>query len=65
VDVEVPSLKLRWWLRSFGDTVEVLEPKSLRDEFARTNRKLAVRYRRGGEGEFELMPVTSKYGTRQ
>ncbi|HWT37714.1 MAG TPA: WYL domain-containing protein [Paraburkholderia sp.] len=40
----VPSLKLRWWLRSFGDTVEVLEPQSLRDEFAETYRKLAARY---------------------
>lgn len=41
----VPSLKLRWWLRSFGDTVEVLEPKSLRDEFAQAYRKLAARYK--------------------
>jgi len=40
----VPSLKLRWWLRSFGDAGEVLEPKSLRDEFAETYRKLAARY---------------------
>lgn len=40
----VPSLKLRWWLRSFGDAVEVLEPKSLRDEFADAYRKLAARY---------------------
>ncbi|SDC56314.1 helix-turn-helix transcriptional regulator [Paraburkholderia lycopersici] len=41
----VPSLKLRWWLRSFGDTVEVLEPKSLRDEFAEAYRKLSARYK--------------------
>lgn len=40
----IPSLKLRWWLRSFGDAVEVLQPASLREEFARSYRKLAAKY---------------------
>ncbi|MFL9913969.1 WYL domain-containing protein [Paraburkholderia fungorum] len=30
----IPSLKLRWWLRSIGAAVEILAPKSLREEFA-------------------------------
>ncbi|WP_244815353.1 YafY family protein [Caballeronia sp. Lep1P3] len=41
----IPSLKLRWWLRSFGDAVEVLQPASLREEFAKSSRKLAAKYR--------------------
>lgn len=32
----VDTHQLRWWLLSFGDKVEVLEPKGLRAEFART-----------------------------
>lgn len=40
----IPSLKLRWWLRSFGANVEILEPASLRAEFAADCRKLAERY---------------------
>lgn len=28
--------QLRWWILSYGDYVEVLEPESLRDEFAET-----------------------------
>lgn len=39
-----PSLKLRWWLRSFGANVEILEPQHLRDEFAAEYRKGASRY---------------------
>ncbi|MGF6570046.1 putative DNA-binding transcriptional regulator YafY [Paraburkholderia sp. GAS333] len=39
-----PSLKLRWWLRSFGANVEILEPQSLRDEFAADFKRLAQRY---------------------
>lgn len=41
----IPSLKLRWWLRSFGDAVEVLEPPALREEFASAYRRLAAKYR--------------------
>jgi predicted DNA-binding transcriptional regulator YafY len=39
-----PSLKLRWWLRSFGSNVEILEPQHLRQEFAAEYRKSASRY---------------------
>jgi predicted DNA-binding transcriptional regulator YafY len=41
----IPSLKLRWWLRSIGAAVEILAPKSLREEFAADYLKLADRYR--------------------
>ncbi|WP_371826728.1 helix-turn-helix transcriptional regulator [Caballeronia sp. SBC1] len=40
----IPSLKLRWWLRSFGANVEILTPVSMREEFAAEYRKLAARY---------------------
>jgi len=40
----VPSLKLRWWLRSLGANVEILAPVSLREEFAADYRRLAERY---------------------
>jgi predicted DNA-binding transcriptional regulator YafY len=39
------SQEIRWWLLGFGDQVEVLAPKSLREEFAETTRKLAAYYR--------------------
>ena len=32
--------QLRWWLFSFGENVEVLKPKSLRDEFKERSRSL-------------------------
>jgi predicted DNA-binding transcriptional regulator YafY len=40
----VPSLKLRWWLRSLGTAVEVMAPADLRAEFAEEFRQLAQRY---------------------
>lgn len=40
----VPSVKLRWWLRSLGAAVEILAPSALRDEFARDAAVLAKRY---------------------
>lgn len=40
----VPSVKLRWWLRSLGAAVEILAPSALRDEFARDSAALAIRY---------------------
>jgi hypothetical protein len=40
----VPSVKLRWWLRSLGAAVEILAPPALRDEFARDAVALAKRY---------------------
>ncbi|MGF6809532.1 hypothetical protein OKW30_004658 [Paraburkholderia sp. Clong3] len=41
----IPSLKLRWWIRSIGSGVEILAPAELRNEFAAEFKKLAVRYR--------------------
>lgn len=38
--------QLRWWLLGFGDQVEVLEPKGLREEMAQCARGMAKRYRR-------------------
>jgi hypothetical protein len=43
----VPSVKLRWWLRSLGAAVEIIAPASLRDEFAREAVALAKRYGTG------------------
>lgn len=40
----VPSVKLRWWLRSLGAAAEILAPSTLRDEFARDAAALAKRY---------------------
>jgi len=40
----MPSLKLRWWLRSLGTGVEVMAPADLRAEFAEEYRQLAQRY---------------------
>lgn len=36
--------QLRWWLLGFGDQVEVLRPKTLRAELARTIKAMAVKY---------------------
>jgi predicted DNA-binding transcriptional regulator YafY len=36
--------QLRWWLLGFGDAVEVVEPKSLRREFAEMSRAMASYY---------------------
>ena len=38
------SLQLRWWLMGFGEYVEVLKPKKLRDEFKNTAQKLSSIY---------------------
>lgn len=38
------SYQLRWWLRGYGDRVEVLGPKSLRQEFADAAIATAQRY---------------------
>lgn len=41
VQATVPdTAQLRWWLLGFGDQVEVLEPASLREEFANTTQSL-------------------------
>jgi predicted DNA-binding transcriptional regulator YafY len=38
------SQRLRWWLRAFGPNVEVVEPASLRAEFAREAKMLTAIY---------------------
>ena len=38
------SYQLRWWLRGYGERVEVLSPKSLRKEFAESAIATAKRY---------------------
>lgn len=38
------SKRLRWWLRSFGANVEVVEPQALRQEFAEAARALYAQY---------------------
>ena len=38
------SRQLRWWLRGFGDEVEILEPSDLREEFSDMAKNLAARY---------------------
>lgn len=38
------SRQLRWWLKGFGDEVEVLEPEELREEFRLTAQCLAEMY---------------------
>ena len=39
------TLELRWWLLGFGDKVEVLGPKALREEFSETAQRTARLYR--------------------
>jgi len=38
------SSALKWWLLGFGDGVEVIEPKSLRDEFRKISRNMSANY---------------------
>ena len=38
------TAQLRWWLLGFGDRVEVLKPKRLREEFRAVSRRLFERY---------------------
>ncbi len=39
------SDQLRWWLLGFGDRVEVMRPKALREEFKATVRRMRLLYR--------------------
>jgi len=39
------SLQLRWWLLGFGEYIEVIKPKALRDEFIETTQKLSKLYK--------------------
>lgn len=38
------TLELRWWLQGFGDGVEILAPKALREEFKATAQQMAKMY---------------------
>lgn len=40
------SLQLRWWLLGFGEYVEVIKPKALRDEFIETSQRLSEIYQK-------------------
>jgi predicted DNA-binding transcriptional regulator YafY len=39
------TCQLRWWLLGFGDKVEVLEPKELREEFTSIVHEMMKLYR--------------------
>ncbi|TSA00479.1 MAG: WYL domain-containing protein [Nitrospiraceae bacterium] len=41
------TLELRWWLRAFGDRVEILAPKALREEFKAASQRMAKIYKSG------------------
>ena len=40
------TMELRWWLLGFGGQVEILEPKNLRNEFAKLAKKMNRIYNR-------------------
>ena len=40
--------QLRWWLLGFGDQVEVLKPRKLREEFSNVARSMAAKYKKRG-----------------
>ena len=43
-DEVVDNMELRYWIRAFGDEVEVIHPKTLRDEFAKLSKRLRKKY---------------------
>ena len=43
-DVIMDNMELRYWIRAFGDEVEVIKPKSLRDEFIKLSSRLRKKY---------------------
>jgi len=43
-DKVVDNMELRYWIRSFGDEVEVVQPKMLREEFAKLSKRLRKKY---------------------
>jgi len=38
------DVQLRWWLKGFGEKVEIVEPAHLRNEFATMASKMAEKY---------------------
>ena len=43
-DEIMDNMELRYWIRAFGDEVEVIKPKSLRDEFIKLSSRLRKKY---------------------
>ena len=43
-DEVIDDSELRWWIRAFGDEVEVIKPKSLRDEFKLMAKRMEKKY---------------------
>ena len=43
-DAVIDDMELRFWIRGFGDEVEVLKPKSLRQEFASMSKLMNKKY---------------------
>ena len=43
-DEVVDNMELRYWIRAFGDEVEVIQPKTLRDEFTKLSKRLRKKY---------------------
>lgn len=43
------TLQLRWWLRGFGERVEVIEPAKLRNDFVELAAQMAAMYMTGRE----------------
>jgi len=43
-DEVVDNMELRYWIRAFGDEVEVIQPKTLRDEFVKLSKRLRKKY---------------------
>ena len=43
-DEVIDDMELRWWIRAFGDEVEVIKPQSLRDEFKTMTKRMEKKY---------------------
>ena len=43
-DTVTDDMELRFWIRAFGDSVEVLKPKKLRDEFKQISQRMKKLY---------------------
>ena len=43
-DEVIDNMELRYWIRAFGDEVEVVQPKILRDEFTKLSKSLRKKY---------------------
>ena len=38
------DMELRFWIRAFGDEVEVIKPKKLREEFRKMTKRMEKKY---------------------